>query len=255
MIAFEQVCKTYNHGKSFAVDHLDLEVKAGELMVILGSSGSGKSTTLKMINRLIQPTSGIITLNQQPIDQYNIYQLRRSIGYVFQKIGLFPHLSIYENLAIVLRLQKMRETEIKQRITECLDLVNLTHSNFLQRFPDELSGGQQQRVGVARALITKPNVLLMDEPLSALDAINRRALQQEIRDLHKKIKTTIVFVTHDLFEAFRLCDRIAVFHKGKLQQVGTKQEIIQQPASEYVKELISNQQAVIDDFNKVWTAA
>ncbi|MDF1759234.1 MAG: ATP-binding cassette domain-containing protein [Coxiellaceae bacterium] len=255
MITFEQVCKTYNHGKSFAVDHVDLEVKPGELMVILGSSGSGKSTTLKMINRLIEPTSGIITLDHKPIDQYNIYQLRRSIGYVFQKIGLFPHLSIYENLAVVLRLQKMREADIKQRITECLELVNLTHRNFLQRFPDELSGGQQQRVGVARALITKPNVLLMDEPLSALDAINRRALQQEIRDLHKKIQTTIVFVTHDLFEAFRLCDRIAVFHQGKLQQVGTKQEIIQQPASEYVKELINNQQAVIDDFNKVWTAA
>ncbi len=253
MITFEQVCKTFNHGKTYAVDHLTLHIEPGELMVILGSSGSGKSTTLKMINRLIEPSSGIITLNQKPVEQYDIYQLRRSIGYVFQAIGLFPHFTIYENLAVVLRLDGMPESDIKKRIEHNCELVNLNAELILQRYPEELSGGQQQRVGVARALINQPSVLLMDEPLSALDTINRRALQQEIRDLHHKIETTIVFVTHDLFEAFRLCDRIAVFDKGKLQQVGSKHDIINHPATDYVKQLIENQQAVVDEFNEVWT--
>ncbi len=252
MITFNKVSKSYNDGASHAVSELNLTIEDGELLVMLGSSGSGKSTTLKMINRLVTPSRGEITLDNTNINDYNLYQLRRSIGYVFQKIGLFPHLTVHENLAIVLRLEKMKQADIDQRIESVLALVNLSSDEYFDRYPEELSGGQQQRIGVARALINQPKVLLMDEPFSALDAINRRELQDEIKQLHQRVATTIVFVTHDLVEAFRLADRIAVFNQGQLQQVGTKQAIMHQPATPFVKQLIDNQRAQIQEFNQMW---
>lgn len=222
--------------------------------MILGASGSGKSTLLKMINRLVTPTSGRVTLNGTAVEDYNPQQLHRQIGYVFQAIGLFPHLTIYDNLALVLQLEKVSHESIQQRVHQVMQQVNLDPAHFLQRYPDELSGGQQQRVGVARALITQPSVLLMDEPFSALDAINRRELQQLIKHIHQQLDTTIIFVTHDLTEAFRLADNIAILNQGQLQQVGCKKTIIEQPATDYVKQLIDNKRQQLADLQSAWSS-
>ncbi len=236
MIKLSHIKKSFD-GKEFVVDDVSFEVNAGETLVLLGSSGSGKTTTLKMINRLIEPTSGVIEINGQRTDELNVVELRRSIGYVFQGIGLFPHLTVEENITIVLKLNKVFKKEQKEQAWEFLNLVNLDPDEFACRYPSELSGGQQQRVGVARALITQSNILLMDEPFGALDAINRDALQREVLNIKNKLKKTIVFVTHDIFEALRLGDRIAVINDGRLEQIGVKQEILKNPATDYVHQL------------------
>lgn len=236
MIELIGVEKRYNGTR--AVQGVSLEVAEGETLVLLGSSGSGKTTLLKMINRLIEPTSGSIRINGQDILDKDPIEVRRSMGYAIQGIGLFPHMSIAENVSVVLRLKGVPIEERKKRTAEVLDLVGLEPRVFASRYPDELSGGQQQRAGVARALAADPGILLMDEPFGALDAVTRDALQQEFLKLKGKLRKTTVFVTHDIFEAFILSDRIAVLHEGRLEQVGTREEIVSAPKTEFVKSLL-----------------
>jgi osmoprotectant transport system ATP-binding protein len=238
MITLEQVSKSYD-GVSKIINNLSFEVLEGEILMLLGSSGCGKSTILKMINRLIDPTEGRIYLDEKDIQQQDPIELRRSIGYVFQGIGLFPHLSIRENISIVPRLIGWPEDRINNRHRELLELVQLSPEIHTDRFPDELSGGQQQRVAVARALAADPDYLLMDEPFGALDAITRDSLQQEFLDLKQQLNKTIIFVTHDIVEAVTLGDRIAILHEGRLEQIGTPEEIMVNPATGFVKELFA----------------
>ena len=238
MITLEKVSKSYN-SVSKIINNLSFEVLEGEILMLLGSSGCGKSTILKMINRLIDPTEGRIYLDGKDIQQQDPIELRRSIGYVFQGIGLFPHLSIRENISIVPRLLDWPEDRINNRYRELLELVQLSPEIHADRFPDELSGGQQQRVAVARALAADPAYLLMDEPFGALDAITRDSLQQEFLDLKQHLDKTIIFVTHDIVEAVTLGDRIAILHKGRLEQIGTPEEIMVNPATDFVKELFT----------------
>lgn len=238
MIRLSHVTKIITDSRPPIVHDVTFSVEKGETLVILGSSGAGKSTVLKLINRLVKPSSGLIEINSRNINLYNPVQLRRTMGYVFQEIGLFPHLTIEENIAIVLRLIGQSKMERQQRAHELLELVGLKPSHYANRYPAELSGGQQQRVGVARALAADPEYLLMDEPFGALDAISRNDLQEEILRLKKELNKTIVFVTHDIFEALRLGDRIAVMHQGRLEQIGCKEELIHKSTSKFVQELM-----------------
>lgn len=237
MISIKNIRKTYDDGKTHIVDNISLEIPEGKTVVLLGSSGCGKTTLLKMINRLIEPTSGEIIIDNQNILDYDPITLKRTIGYAFQGVGLFPHLTVSENVTIVLKLMGMPEEQIEQRALELLETVNLNPKIFSKRFPDELSGGQQQRIGVARSLATYPKYLLMDEPFGALDAINRDAMQEEMAGIRDKFQTTILFVTHDIFEAVRLGDLIAVMNKGKVEQMGTPADIINHPNTPFVKSL------------------
>ncbi len=238
MIVFDQVSKSYD-GVSKVIDTISFKVLQGEILVLLGSSGCGKSTILKMINRLVDPTSGAIYLDGKDILKQNPVELRRSIGYVFQGIGLFPHMSVKENVDIVPRMLDWPEQRINERCRELLELVGLPTENYAKRFPDELSGGQQQRVAVARALASDPDFLLMDEPFGALDAITRDSLQQEFLDLKQRLAKTVVFVTHDIVEALTLGDRIAILNEGRLEQIATGKEILQQPATAFVRDLFA----------------
>ncbi len=237
MISLDDVSKTFDGGATYAVRNLSLDIASGETLVLLGSSGCGKTTTLKMINRLVEPSSGAVRVDGRDVHEQDAAQLRRHVGYVFQGIGLFPHMTIEQNVAIVPRLLGSSAAQRRARAHELLELVNLPPGEFAHRFPDELSGGQQQRVGVARALAADPAYLLMDEPFGALDALTRDVLQQEILQLKDRLKKTIVFVTHDIFEALALGDRIAVLHEGRLEQTGTKEEVLGRPATPFVKDL------------------
>ncbi len=236
MIRFDHVSKAYPGGVQ-AVRDLCLEVRDGETLVLLGTSGSGKTTSLKMINRLIEPTSGTIEVDGTDILQRDAIQLRRSIGYVFQGIGLFPHMTVRGNVEVTLKLLGQGRGQRHRRSNELLDQVGLPPDEYADRYPDELSGGQKQRVGVARGLATDPEYLLMDEPFGALDAVTRDGLQQELLALQGRLSKTIIFVTHDIFEALTLADRIAVMHEGKLEQVGTNEEVVGEPQSDFVRDL------------------
>jgi osmoprotectant transport system ATP-binding protein len=237
VIVLDGVGKSFDGGASFAVRDLSLEVREGETLVLLGSSGCGKTTTLKMINRLVEPTEGSIRVGGADVRGTDPVRLRRSIGYVFQGIGLFPHMTVGRNVAVVPRLLGWPRPARAVRVAELLELVGLPARDFEDRFPDELSGGQQQRVGVARALASDPSVLLMDEPFGALDALTRDSLQKELQSLRKELGKTIVFVTHDVFEALTLGDRIGILHDGRLEQVGTREEVLRRPAGPFVREL------------------
>ncbi len=245
MISLQQVCKSYQQ-RYDALAPLSLEIASGELLVLLGSSGSGKSTLLKLINRLLEPDSGEILLHGKRLQEYDPVTLRRSIGYVFQGIGLLPHLSIIDNVATVPRLRGDDPAQATRQARELLADVNLDPDEYANRTPDELSGGQQQRVGVARALATGADLLLMDEPFGALDAITRDELQSMLLELHQRLHKTIVFVTHDIFEAVRLADRIVVMHRGRIEQIGNASELIRQPASEFVELLFSKPLQALD---------
>ncbi|QHS21867.1 ABC transporter ATP-binding protein [Virgibacillus sp. MSP4-1] len=239
MITFQNVSKTYADG-THAVENIDLSIKEGEFFVIIGPSGSGKTTTLKMINRLIPLTEGTIYIQGKRISDYDIHELRWNIGYVLQQIALFPHMTIGENIAVVPELKKWNEDKISQRIDELMQMVGLKPAIYRNRKPGELSGGEQQRVGVIRALAADPDLILMDEPFSALDPITREKLQDDILDLQQNIKKTVVFVTHDMQEALQLGDRICVMRDGKVEQVGTPDELLQDPANEFIENFVGS---------------
>ena len=251
MIRLINVSKSFDKGNSHAVRDLSLRVEQGETLVLLGSSGCGKTTTLKMINRLIEPTAGTIEVGGEDITKQDPVELRRQIGYVFQGIGLFPHMTVEQNVELVPRILGWSIKRRKERAHELLQLVGLPPKEFASRFPDELSGGQQQRVGVARALAADPAYLLMDEPFGALDALSREALQQELSALKKRLKKTIVFVTHDIFEALLLGDRIAILHQGKLEQIGTEREILSAPATPFVRDLFAKPARQLANFQGI----
>ena len=250
MIRLTDISKTFDGGQSYAVRELSLEVLDGETLVLLGSSGCGKTTTLKIVNRLIVPTSGTVTVDGRCVTEHDILSLRRSIGYVFQGIGLFPHLTIEENVAVVPKLLGWPLDRRTVRAREMLSLVDLDPGTYGRRWPRDLSGGEQQRAGVARALAADPAYLLMDEPFGALDAITRDVLQQEVLRIKRELGKTIVFVTHDIFEALTLADRIAVMHEGRLEQIGTKREILAEPATEFVRNLFSKPKAQLEALAK-----
>jgi osmoprotectant transport system ATP-binding protein len=239
MISFKHVSRSFDGGQHFAVDDVSFDVREGETLVLVGSSGCGKTTLLKLTNRLLEPTSGTIELDGEDIAGQDPISLRRRIGYVFQGIGLFPHMTVEENVAMVPRLLGWPADKRRERANELLRTVGLDSETYAGRFPEELSGGQQQRVGVGRALAADPAYLLMDEPFGALDALTRDTLQQELLALKQGLKKTIVFVTHDIFEALALGDRIAVLHGGRLEQIGTREEILQNPATDFVRELFA----------------
>lgn len=235
MIQLEQVCKHF--GTTEVVRDVTLQVQEGEILMLLGGSGSGKTTTLKMINRLIEPSTGRIMMAGKDTRELQPHELRRQIGYVFQKVGLFPHLTVGENIAITPSLLGWESQRIDARVKSLLDLVELPQS-MRSRVPHELSGGQAQRVGVARALAAEPRIMLLDEPFAALDPLTRERLQQNLLQIKAQLRLTIVFVSHDISEALLLGDRLAVMHEGRLLQIGTAQELQEQPASPYIQELL-----------------
>jgi osmoprotectant transport system ATP-binding protein len=240
VVALEHVTKRYGGpGTPPAVDDLSLTVPAGEICVLVGPSGCGKTTTMKMVNRLIEPTSGRITIGSQDVMSLPAVELRRRIGYVIQQVGLFPHLTIGANVGIVPGLLRWPAARIRDRTDELLDLVGLEPAAYRDRYPSELSGGERQRVGVARALAADPPVMLMDEPFGAVDPIRRERLQNEFLRLQEQVRKTIVFVTHDVDEAIKMGDRIAILQRGGiLAQYDTPAEILANPASEFVERFV-----------------
>ena len=238
MITFEHLTKKFNG--TTAVDDLNVELQTGEITVLIGPSGCGKTTTLRMINRLIEPTEGSISIDGKDISESDPVSLRRNIGYVIQQTGLFPHMSIAQNIGLVPYVEKWDEEKRKSRIEELLEFVGMPAADFYDRYPNELSGGQQQRVGVARALAADPEIILMDEPFGALDPITRVTLQDELLKMQETIEKTIVFVTHDMDEALKLADKIAIMQDGKIIQYDTPEQILRNPANEFVKEFIGN---------------
>jgi osmoprotectant transport system ATP-binding protein len=237
-ILFDQVSLKFASMPRPAVDHVTCEIASGELVVILGPSGCGKTTLLKMVNRLYEPTSGRIFMAGQNIQRLQPTKLRQQIGYVIQQSGLFPHMTVAENVAVVPKLLKWPPAQIQARVETLLDLVKLSPSEYRDRYPAQLSGGQQQRVGIARALAGDPDYMLMDEPFGAIDAITRNALQAEILRLQQQLKKTILFVSHDVDEALRLGDRILVMKEGKIVQFDTPFNLLTQPADPFVHELL-----------------
>ncbi|WP_310940299.1 ABC transporter ATP-binding protein [Clostridium sp. SHJSY1] len=236
MIRFEKVIKKYNNNT--IISDISFDVEKGQLVAIIGGSGCGKTTTLKMINKLIKITSGKIYINGEDIAKKDVIELRRNIGYVIQQTGLFPHMTIKENIELIPKIKKEDSKKITQRTYELMDIVGLDSEKFLDRYPTELSGGQQQRVGVARAFATDPDIILMDEPFSALDPITRSGLQDELINLQSKMKKTIVFVTHDMDEAIKLADKICIMNKGKIVQYDTPENILKNPINEFVSEFV-----------------
>ena len=236
MISFKNVTKTFDGFD--AVHNLSIDLSDGETTVLIGPSGCGKTTTLRMINRLIEPTEGTISIDGADISKIDPVKLRRNIGYVIQQIALFPHMTIAQNIGLVPYLKNWPEGERAKRVEELLELVGMAPSEFSQRFPNELSGGQQQRIGVARALAADPEIILMDEPFGALDPITRFTLQDELLDMQDKIKKTIIFVTHDMDEALKIADKIVVMKEGQVLQFDTPRELLKNPAHGFVEEFI-----------------
>jgi osmoprotectant transport system ATP-binding protein len=236
IIELHDVSKSY--GDAHALEHVTLSVGEGEFLAIVGPSGSGKTTLLRLINRLAEPTSGEVLVEHQDVRLADPPALRRRIGYVFQGIGLFPHLTVAENIAITPRLIGWSKEKRAARAEELLKLVRLEPTHYRSRFPAELSGGERQRVGVARALAAEPKIVLMDEPFGALDALNRDAIGRDYRALHADLGLTTVMITHDLTEAVLLADRVMVVHQGRVIEEGTPQQLMTAPKAAYVRELI-----------------
>ena len=242
MIEFQHVTKSFKDNK--VLSDISLTIEDGELVAIIGSSGCGKTTTLKMINRLIRPTKGKIFIDGKDIEDMNKVEMRRSIGYVIQQAGLFPHMTVRENIELIQRLEKKDEEQIRKNTEYLMDMVGLNGDEFLDRYPNDLSGGQQQRVGVARALANNPKIILMDEPFSALDPMTRVSLQDELIALHEKVDKTIVFVTHDMDEAIKIADKICIMKDGHILQYDTPEEILKNPANEFVENFVGK--------NRIW---
>ncbi|WP_164709445.1 betaine/proline/choline family ABC transporter ATP-binding protein [Enterococcus mediterraneensis] len=236
MIEFQHITKIYKGGK-VAVEDVNLSFEKGEFICFIGTSGSGKTTCMRMINRMNEPTKGKILINGKDIQEINPVELRRKIGYVIQSIGLMPHMTIRENITLVQKLLKVSEEERNTTAEKMIDLVELPRE-MLDRYPSELSGGQQQRIGVVRALAANQDIILMDEPFGALDPITRDSLQDLVKDLQERLGKTIVFVTHDMDEALKLANRIVIMSEGKVIQFDTPENILRHPANEFVEELI-----------------
>lgn len=245
MIRLENVSKQYEGTDKLAVAPLNLDIERGEFVCLVGPSGCGKTTTLRMINRLVEPSSGTIWINGKDVTHTNSHEMRRHIGYVIQQVGLLPHMTIEQNVGLVPKMLGWDRRKTAERVDELLELVGLDPSTYRQRYPKQLSGGQQQRVGVARALAADPPVMLMDEPFGAIDPITRDRLQEEFMELQKRIRKTIVFVTHDIDEALRLADRVAIFAEGsRIAQFSSPLEILSNPADEFVRTFIGDGAAV-----------
>jgi osmoprotectant transport system ATP-binding protein len=238
LIEIVNLSKAYAGSGAQAIQGLNLAVAEGEFLVLIGPSGSGKTTTLNMVNRLVEPDSGEIRVQDRNILDSDPVLLRRGIGYVFQQAGLFPHLTVAENIAITPRLLGWDEAKIEARVQELLGLVRLEDGAFGMRRPQELSGGQRQRVALARALAARPSILLLDEPFGALDPVTREAVAADVRDIHQRLGLTTLMVTHDMTEALLLADRIAVMREGRLVQVASPRELVTHPADSFVTELI-----------------
>ena len=238
MIEIVNLSKAYAGSGAQAIQGLNLAVARGEFLVLIGPSGSGKTTTLNMVNRLVEPDGGEIRIEDHNILDSDPVQLRRGIGYVFQEAGLFPHMTVAENIAITPRLLGWDEARIEARVQELLTLVRLEEGAFGMRLPQELSGGQRQRVALARALAARPSILLLDEPFGALDPVTREAVAADVRDIHQQLGLTTLMVTHDMTEALLLADRIAVMREGRLVQVASPRELVAHPADGFVSELI-----------------
>ncbi|MBW9155633.1 betaine/proline/choline family ABC transporter ATP-binding protein [Clostridium tagluense] len=242
MIQFKNVSKSIN-GKAILKD-INITIEKGQLVVFIGPSGCGKTTTLKMINKLLTPTSGDILINGDKIGEKNTIKLRRNMGYVIQQAGLLPHLTIGENIGLIASIEKMPKDKIMEKVIELLNLVGLDPDNYINKYPKELSGGQQQRVGVARALVMDPDVILMDEPFSALDPITKTQLQDEIFNIQQNFKKTIIFVTHDMDEALKLADKICILDAGSVVQFDTPEEILKNPINDFVRDFVGK--------NRIW---
>ena len=244
-LVFDEATKVYPGRDGAAVDHLSLTVLAGEICVLVGPSGGGKTTALKLVNRLIPLTSGYIRIDGRQIGDYDVTELRRSIGYVIQQVGLFPHMTVDGNIGTVPRLLGWPRKRIRERVGELLELVGLDPEEDRRRFPAELSGGQRQRVGLARALAGNPVLMLMDEPFGAIDPIVRARLQDEFLRLQREIRKTVVFVTHDIDEAIKVGDKIAILREGgRLAQYDTPEQILEHPADDFVAEFVGRDRAL-----------
>jgi osmoprotectant transport system ATP-binding protein len=244
VIVFENVTKSFKDHQ--VLSNISFQIKKGDLVAFIGESGCGKTTTLKMINRLVKPTSGRILINGDSIETKDIIELRRSMGYVIQQTGLFPHMTVKENIEIIPRSEKRDADQINKKTLELMEMVGLDPEEFSDRYPTELSGGQQQRVGVARAFATDPEIILMDEPFSALDPITRSGLQDEVLNLQSQFKKTIVFVTHDMDEAIKIADKICIMKDGVILQYDTPEDILKNPANAFVQEFVGK--------NRIWTS-
>lgn len=244
MIEFKGINKIFKN--NIVLYDINLKLEEGNIIVFVGPSGCGKTTTVKMINRLIKPTSGQVFINGEDISNKNVIELRRNIGYVIQQTGLFPHMTIKENIGIVAKMQKMNSQEIESKTRELMEMVGLDYEKFANRYPTELSGGQQQRVGIARALITNPDIILMDEPFSALDPITRSQLQDELLNIQTQFKKTIIFVTHDMDEAIKIADKICIMGKGRIIQYDDPETILKNPANEFVSDFVGK--------NRIWSS-
>lgn len=237
MIELKNINKIYEDGFQ-ALDNINLAFEDGKINVLIGPSGCGKTTTMKLLNRLIDYTNGQILIDGEDISQIDLYKLRREMGFVIQNVGLFPHMSIYNNVATVPKLLKWDKQSIHSRVKTLLEMVDLDPNTYMNRRPSELSGGQQQRIGVIRALAAEPSIILMDEPFSALDPISREQLQDELLHLQKNINKTIIFVTHDMDEALKIADQIILMKDGSIVQTDSPQNFLENPKTEFVKTFI-----------------
>nr|WP_297460301.1 ABC transporter ATP-binding protein [uncultured Halomonas sp.] len=246
MIRLDSLTKVFDtpKGAVVAADHIDMEVPAGEICILIGPSGCGKTTTLKMINRIVRPSSGKVFIDGQDTTGMNTQDLRRSIGYVIQQIGLFPNMTIEENITVVPRLLGWDAPRFKKRAREMMDMIAMDADVFLKRYPNELSGGQQQRIGVARALAADPPVMLMDEPFGAIDPINRAVIQDEFLKMQQELNKTILFVSHDIDEAIKMGNRIAVFREGKLVQYSSPDDLLSAPKNAFVESFLGEDRAL-----------
>ena len=246
-IEFEHISKSYTP-EEVVLSDINLKIEQGEFVVLLGQSGCGKTTLLKLVNKLLDFDTGYIRIHARKLSEYNIEELRRSIGYVIQQVGLFPHLRIWENISYVLKLQKMSREERFSRAKELIALVGMKEE-YLMRYPRQLSGGQKQRIGVARALAAHPSIILMDEPFGAVDEQTRSQLQEQLKEIHQQFKQTILFVTHDIHEAFRLGTRIILLSEGRIVQDGKKEDLVFHPSEAYVQKFLGLKgfSALLDD--------